>query len=416
MTEAARLAIKRIDKAASKGVIHKNQAARRKSRLLAQIKRRAGRRGLIVPTSRSAFRRGSPSRLGIRDGPAGSRRGPARRRPAACDWPGGRRGPPPPARGATPSCPAGRGRPRPAGRVNSRSRSEPSLRPCCSALRAGNVEPLRPSSSAARPLVADAGAVEGQHPQEWFVRVAMTWSGCQPPPSRRRCSLSSAAAMSPRSMASVSSQGFTPPSARRGRADVLDAQRTAPGPNAAAERRQQAHQQPGVLADAARPRPRRAAPSRRSTGGCAAARRATGPGPCPSRRRRRRRRPASSRRRPAWRGRDRGGPPAGAGFSHTITRPSWSSGSARYATSGATASAVVNTPAWRADDDPPVGEERRRLGGVDQPARSGLAVDLVAGGVELVDHQRAVAVADQRVRPGRARLSPSRTSSSPLTR
>ena len=32
--EAVRLAIKRIDKAASKGVIHKNQAANRKSRLM----------------------------------------------------------------------------------------------------------------------------------------------------------------------------------------------------------------------------------------------------------------------------------------------------------------------------------------------------------------------------------------------
>jgi small subunit ribosomal protein S20 len=32
-----RLAIKRIDMAAAKGVIHKNQAARRKSRLMAQV-------------------------------------------------------------------------------------------------------------------------------------------------------------------------------------------------------------------------------------------------------------------------------------------------------------------------------------------------------------------------------------------
>jgi small subunit ribosomal protein S20 len=32
--ESVRLAIKRIDKAASKGVIHKNQAANRKSRLM----------------------------------------------------------------------------------------------------------------------------------------------------------------------------------------------------------------------------------------------------------------------------------------------------------------------------------------------------------------------------------------------
>ena len=36
--ERLRLAIKRIDKAAAKGVIHKNQAARRKSRLVAKAK------------------------------------------------------------------------------------------------------------------------------------------------------------------------------------------------------------------------------------------------------------------------------------------------------------------------------------------------------------------------------------------
>ena len=39
LEEATRLAIKKIDKAASKGVIHKNQAARRKSRLVKQIAR-----------------------------------------------------------------------------------------------------------------------------------------------------------------------------------------------------------------------------------------------------------------------------------------------------------------------------------------------------------------------------------------
>ena len=37
--EALRLAIKRIDKAAAKGVIHKNQAANRKSRLMRRIAR-----------------------------------------------------------------------------------------------------------------------------------------------------------------------------------------------------------------------------------------------------------------------------------------------------------------------------------------------------------------------------------------
>jgi len=35
--EALRLALKRIDKAAAKGVIHKNQAARRKSRLVKRL-------------------------------------------------------------------------------------------------------------------------------------------------------------------------------------------------------------------------------------------------------------------------------------------------------------------------------------------------------------------------------------------
>ncbi len=36
-TEALELAIKRIDKAAAKGVLHKNTAARRKSRLIRQV-------------------------------------------------------------------------------------------------------------------------------------------------------------------------------------------------------------------------------------------------------------------------------------------------------------------------------------------------------------------------------------------
>jgi small subunit ribosomal protein S20 len=36
-TEALRLAVKRIDKAAAQGVIHKNQAANRKSRLMRRV-------------------------------------------------------------------------------------------------------------------------------------------------------------------------------------------------------------------------------------------------------------------------------------------------------------------------------------------------------------------------------------------
>jgi small subunit ribosomal protein S20 len=39
--EAMRLAVKRIDKAAAKGVIHKNQAANRKSRLMKRATVRA---------------------------------------------------------------------------------------------------------------------------------------------------------------------------------------------------------------------------------------------------------------------------------------------------------------------------------------------------------------------------------------
>ena len=39
--ESLRLAIKRIDKAAAKGVIHKNQAANRKSRLMTRAARAA---------------------------------------------------------------------------------------------------------------------------------------------------------------------------------------------------------------------------------------------------------------------------------------------------------------------------------------------------------------------------------------
>lgn len=37
--DALKLAIKKIDKAAAKGVMHKNTAARRKSRLIAQVRR-----------------------------------------------------------------------------------------------------------------------------------------------------------------------------------------------------------------------------------------------------------------------------------------------------------------------------------------------------------------------------------------
>jgi len=39
--EALRIAVKRIDKAAAKGIIHKNQAANRKSRLMRRLARQA---------------------------------------------------------------------------------------------------------------------------------------------------------------------------------------------------------------------------------------------------------------------------------------------------------------------------------------------------------------------------------------
>jgi small subunit ribosomal protein S20 len=40
--DSARIAMKRIDKAAAKGVIHKNEAARRKSRLMKRLAKTAG--------------------------------------------------------------------------------------------------------------------------------------------------------------------------------------------------------------------------------------------------------------------------------------------------------------------------------------------------------------------------------------
>ena len=42
IAEAARLAVKRIDKAASKGVLHPNNAARKKSRLMKRLARIQG--------------------------------------------------------------------------------------------------------------------------------------------------------------------------------------------------------------------------------------------------------------------------------------------------------------------------------------------------------------------------------------
>ena len=39
--EALRMAIKKIDKATQKGVLHKNAAARRKSRLIARLRQQA---------------------------------------------------------------------------------------------------------------------------------------------------------------------------------------------------------------------------------------------------------------------------------------------------------------------------------------------------------------------------------------
>jgi len=43
--DALRLAVKRIDKAAAKGIIHKNQAANRKSRLMKRVAATAGEAG-----------------------------------------------------------------------------------------------------------------------------------------------------------------------------------------------------------------------------------------------------------------------------------------------------------------------------------------------------------------------------------
>ena len=57
--EAVRLAVKRLDMAAAKGVIHPNQAARRKSRLMKKVT------AALQPDARTT---GGPSRAGERPG------------------------------------------------------------------------------------------------------------------------------------------------------------------------------------------------------------------------------------------------------------------------------------------------------------------------------------------------------------
>ena len=112
-----RLASKRIDKAAAKGVIHKNQAARRKSRLMKTVsaaEQSLPSRPLGAPGAGSEPRQAGHQHLHhqfVR---------PARSRPA------------------------GRGRPRPAVVNASRTPSCPSRRACSSAFLAGNVEPFMP--------------------------------------------------------------------------------------------------------------------------------------------------------------------------------------------------------------------------------------------------------------------------------
>ena len=69
-TETLRLAVRRIDKAAAKGVIHKNNAARRKSRLVREIERRRSesadglRLGQAAPPRRAPQRRGKGGQPG----------------------------------------------------------------------------------------------------------------------------------------------------------------------------------------------------------------------------------------------------------------------------------------------------------------------------------------------------------------
>ena len=92
---------------------------------------------------------------------AGGRRRPG---PSGCGRPGGRPAPRPPARAARPGRPR-RSRSAPASSsTNSCSRSGPSVRLWSSALRAGNVEPLMPSTSAAWASLPAPEPVEAQHP------------------------------------------------------------------------------------------------------------------------------------------------------------------------------------------------------------------------------------------------------------
>ena len=132
--EHVRLAVKRLDKAAAKGVIHKNQAARRKSRLMKKV---GAADGLTSGLD------------GVASAAAGATAGP----PA----------PPSPGRRAGPARPAGRGRRRRAGRTPVASPPPPSRRYWSSAFWPGtglDAEHARPPRASA----VGVGAVEAHHP------------------------------------------------------------------------------------------------------------------------------------------------------------------------------------------------------------------------------------------------------------
>ena len=249
-----RLAIKRIDKAATKGVIHKNQAARRKSRLVKQLAN-AGQLTAARPRAEPAISTAAGSSVAAsrasrpacrqRRGQAGHQhlQSPARSRPRLAR-------------------PAGRGRPRPAARSTRASRSGPSRRLWASAFLAGKVEPFMPSSSAACLLVGHArrrrGAASGR---SGCAASPSPAAGARPAP--RSCGAARSSA--PADVAPVDGVGEVPRRHAAGlaeeRLDVVGAELARRRRRRAASVVEQAH------AAGRRPRPagRRAAPARRAS-------------------------------------------------------------------------------------------------------------------------------------------------------
>ena len=242
-----------------------------------------------------------------------------------------------------------------------------------------------PSTSAASASDAHVDAVEAGQPHVVAVQDRHQLQRVTPAgPGHPRQQRQSADAVSPASMASVSSHGGTPPPSPRNGSTSSGAERPAAAVRRG-ERREDPVEPSDVLAEpfGDRRRGRRRQPDAARAAAC---RRSTPGGRAPA---------------DGGVGRAHCAPPAclTASVSALASRPPppTSTSSVRRQRVGevgderARVRRRVNRPTSRHDHDAPLGQERRRLGGVDDAAH----LDVVA--VELVDHQRAVAVTDELV-------------------